>query len=52
MHESLVSRDERHEYYGITLQRAQEIIDALSGRIEIVLRPPTEGRELVGAGLS
>uniref|UniRef100_E6Q7N0 HTH cro/C1-type domain-containing protein n=1 Tax=mine drainage metagenome TaxID=410659 RepID=E6Q7N0_9ZZZZ len=52
VHESLVSRDERHEYYGITLQRAQEIIDALSGRIEIVLRPPTEGRELVGAGLS
>ncbi len=52
VHESLVSRDERHEYYGITLQRAQEIIDALSGRIEIVMRPPTEGRELVGAGLS
>ena len=52
VHESLVSRDERHEYYGVTLQRAQEIIDALSGSIEIVLRPPTEGRELVGAGLS
>jgi len=52
VHESLVSRDERHEYYGITLQRAQEIIDALSGRIEIVLRPPIEGSELVDAGLS
>ncbi len=52
VHESLVSRDERHEYYGITLQRAQEIIDALGGRIEIVLRPPIEGRELVDAGLS
>ena len=50
--ESLVSRDERHEYYGITLQRAQEIIDALSGRVEIVVRPPTDDRELVGAGLS
>ena len=52
VHESLVSRDERNEYYGITLQRAQEIIDILSGRIEIVMQPPAEGRELVAAGLS
>jgi ribosome-binding protein aMBF1 (putative translation factor) len=28
-HESLVSRDERNEYHGITLERAARILDAL-----------------------
>ena len=46
VHESLVSRDERNEYYAITTQRAQEIIEALKGQIEIYVRPRTQGREL------
>jgi ribosome-binding protein aMBF1 (putative translation factor) len=29
--ESQVSRDERNEYFGITLQRAQKIVDAIQG---------------------
>jgi len=50
VHESLVSRDERNEYFGITIQRAQEIIDSLDGQVEIVIRPSLEERELVTAG--
>jgi ribosome-binding protein aMBF1 (putative translation factor) len=50
VHESLVSRDERNEYFGITAQRAQEIIDKLDGQVEIVIRPCLEKRELVTAG--
>lgn len=46
VHESQVSRDERNEYYGITAQRAQEIIDTLKGKIEIIVRPHAEEREL------
>ena len=49
VHESMVSRDERNEYYGVTAQRAQEIIDKLQGQIEIVMRPRVEERELVPA---
>lgn len=48
--ESLVSRDERNEYYGITMQRAQQIIDALNGQIEVIVRPRQEERELVPTG--
>ncbi len=29
--ESQISRDERNEYFGITLQRAQKIVDAIHG---------------------
>jgi len=29
VHESQVSRDERNEYYGITLERANKVLDAL-----------------------
>jgi ribosome-binding protein aMBF1 (putative translation factor) len=29
VHESQVSRDERNEYYGITLERAEKVLDAL-----------------------
>jgi len=39
VHESQISRDERNEYYGIGAERAQEIIDALGGEIEIAARP-------------
>ncbi len=45
VHESQVSRDERNEYYGIGVERAQEIIDALNGEIEIAANP-REQREL------
>jgi ribosome-binding protein aMBF1 (putative translation factor) len=33
VHESQVSRDERNEYFGITLERAMKILDALSVRL-------------------
>ena len=31
VHESQVSRDERNEYFGITLERAVKVLDALNG---------------------
>jgi ribosome-binding protein aMBF1 (putative translation factor) len=33
VHESQVSRDERNEYFGITLERAIKILDALNVRL-------------------
>jgi hypothetical protein len=33
VHESQVSRDERNEYFGITLDRAAKVIDALNARL-------------------
>ena len=33
VHESQVSRDERNEYFGITLDRAAKILDALNARL-------------------
>jgi len=33
VHESQISRDERNEYYGITLERAVKILDALNVRL-------------------
>jgi Mg2+ and Co2+ transporter CorA len=33
VHESQVSRDERNEYFGITLERAVKILDALNIRL-------------------
>lgn len=33
VHESQVSRDERNEYYGITLERAIKILDTLDARL-------------------
>lgn len=40
VHESLVSRDERNEYHGITLDRAARILDALGVelRSKVVVR--------------
>lgn len=37
VNESQISRDERNEYFGITLQRAQKIIDAIHGS-RVVIR--------------
>jgi DNA-binding Xre family transcriptional regulator len=33
VHESQVSRDERNEYHGVTLERASRILDALNARL-------------------
>ncbi len=33
VHESQVSRDERNEYFGITLERAEKVLDALQARL-------------------
>jgi len=42
VHESQVSRDERNEYYGITLERAVRILDALNVRLhtKVEIEPP------------
>jgi len=42
VHESQVSRDERNEYFGITLERAIKILDALNVRLHsrVEIEPP------------
>jgi ribosome-binding protein aMBF1 (putative translation factor) len=45
VHESLVSRDERNEYHGITLDRAARILDALG--VELRSTVVVRDRELV-----
>jgi len=42
VHESQVSRDERNEYFGITLERAIKILDALGVRLHttVAIEPP------------
>ncbi|HEY3738691.1 MAG TPA: helix-turn-helix transcriptional regulator [Bryobacteraceae bacterium] len=44
VHESQVSRDERNEYFGVTLERAGKILDALNvhlqTKVAIAPRPP------------
>src|SRR5580698_251360 len=42
VHESQVSRDERNEYFGITLERAVRILDALNVRLHttVEIEPP------------
>lgn len=48
VHESQVSRDERNEYYGITLERAIKVLDALGVRLMSRVEPD-HPRELVSA---
>lgn len=48
VHESQVSRDERNEYYGITLERAVRILDALDVRLLTQVEPDT-AREALSA---
>jgi len=36
VHESVVSRDEHHEYYGLTIERAQRILEALGASASIM----------------
>jgi ribosome-binding protein aMBF1 (putative translation factor) len=42
VHESQVSRDERNEYFGITLERAMKVLDALNVRLhtKVEMEPP------------
>ena len=42
VHESQVSRDERNEYFGITLERAVRVLDALDVRLhtKVEVDPP------------
>jgi DNA-binding XRE family transcriptional regulator len=49
--ESVVSRDERNEYHGVTLERAQKVIEALGVPVITRVGEPeeAEGRELVPA---
>jgi len=44
VHESQVSRDERNEYFGITLERAVKVLDALNARLrtKVELQAPHE----------
>jgi DNA-binding XRE family transcriptional regulator len=55
VHESQVSRDERNEYFGITLERAARILDALNVRLhtKVELGPQTDGlaKQLTEASL-
>jgi hypothetical protein len=43
VHESQVSRDERNEYFGITLERAVKVLDALNVRLQtkVAIEPPS-----------
>ena len=34
VHETQISRDERNEYFGITVERANRVIDALNARLK------------------
>jgi transcriptional regulator with XRE-family HTH domain len=45
VHESQVSRDERNEYFGITLERAAKILDALMARLhtKVEIEPQRSG---------
>lgn len=44
IHESQVSRDERNEYYGITVERATEVMAALGEQVSVRVeaRPPRQ----------
>lgn len=38
--ESIVSRDERNEYHGITIERAQRVLDALGALVVVKVADP------------
>ena len=44
VHESQVSRDERNEYFGITLERAIKVLDALNVKLhtKVEMGPPVD----------
>jgi len=47
VHESQISRDERNEYFGITLERAIKILDALKVTLHTKVEIEPEQREMV-----
>lgn len=47
VHESQVSRDERNEYFGITLERAIKVLDALN--VRLLTQVDMDTREAVSA---
>lgn len=47
--ESQVSRDERNDYHGITVERAQRIIMALHGRVRVEAQPIEDNAMLATA---
>lgn len=53
VHESQVSRDERNDYHGVTIERAQRIIEALGFELRYSVTPtgkrPASRRRLVAA---
>jgi ribosome-binding protein aMBF1 (putative translation factor) len=46
VHESQISRDERNEYFGITLERAIKILDALNVRLHTKVEIEPEQKEM------
>ena len=52
VNEAQVSKDEKNEYHGISVERAQRIVDALGGSVTLVVspnQPATPEREIVDA---
>jgi ribosome-binding protein aMBF1 (putative translation factor) len=49
VHESQVSRDERNEYFGIALERAVKVLDALNVKLhtKVEMAPPTQELAIV-----
>ena len=45
VHESQVSRDERNEYFGITLERAAKVLDALNVKLHTKVEMMPLGKE-------
>ena len=47
VHETQVSRDERNEYFGITMDRAKKVLDALGARLitKVEATPPIAHRD-------
>src|SRR4051812_19920696 len=43
INEAQVSKDERNEYHGISVERAQRIIDALEGSVTVAVEMSTPG---------
>ncbi len=44
--EQVVSRDERNDYHGISVERAQRVLDALEGQAMMIVNPPARKTDL------
>ena len=45
MNEAQVSKDEKNEYHGISVERAQRIIDALEGTVTLTVSTQPSSEE-------